>query len=150
MAKRLCEAENLAHLDLDTLAWQPGMPPVRKPWLESKWDIMAFIENQQGWVVEGCYSDLLEIVLGYADEIIFMNLPIEACIVNAKARPWEAHKYESMEAQNANLDMLIEWIADYPNRTDSCSQAAHEKLYEKFTGKKTMFTSKLEAASGLE
>lgn len=144
LAKHLCETENLAHLDLDSLAWQPGAPPVRKPWLESKWDIMGFIESQQGWVIEGCYSDLLEIVVGYAEEIIYMDLPIEACIANAKARPWETHKYESMEAQNANLDMLIEWIADYPNRIDSCSQAAHEKLYKNFAGKKTMLTSNQE------
>ena len=37
-----------------------------------------------------------------------MNLPIGACIANAKQRSWEPHKYASKEAQDANLELLME------------------------------------------
>ncbi len=70
-----------------------------------------------------------------------MNLPIKACIANAKNRPWEPHKYESKETQDSNLKMLIDWIAQYSERDDTFSEATHKKLYKNYSGKKSMFTS---------
>ena len=140
LAKSLCETEQLAHLDLDTIAWLPGMPPQRKPLADSQVEIEAFVASHSSWVIEGCYSDLLEMVLPEASEIIFLNLPVALCIENAKARPWEPHKYESKEAQDANLDMLISWIADYETRQDTFSQAAHQALFDLYQGRKVMLS----------
>ena len=139
LAKELCEADDLAHLDLDTLAWQASSPPERKPLAESNAQIQQFINSNDAWVVEGCYADLLEQALIYANEIIFMNLPISACIVNAKNRPWEPHKYQSKEAQDANLAMLIDWIRQYEQRDDTFSSKAHLTLYESFNGIRTQY-----------
>lgn len=99
------------------------------------------IRSNDTWVIEGCYSDLLEMALQHSNEIIFMNLPIGLCIENARNRPWEPHKYESKEAQDRNLNMLVDWISQYPERTDTFSKAAHIALYERFTGKKRMLIS---------
>ncbi|VAW94242.1 hypothetical protein MNBD_GAMMA20-1332 [hydrothermal vent metagenome] len=93
---------------------------------------------KQGWVIEECYTDLLEMVVTKSTELIFMNLPVEICIANAKDRPWEPHKYESKKAQDINLEMLISWISQYAERNDTFSQASHKELYEKYTGKKRM------------
>ena len=141
LAKALCKDKNLSHLDLDLIAWQPTSPPQRKPIAESRQEIDAFISVNDGWVIEGCYSDLLELALPAASEIIFLNLPVEACIANARNRPWEPHKYASREAQDANLDMLIDWISQYPERTDTFSKSSHEALFKRYNGKKTMYTS---------
>ncbi|MGY5453005.1 shikimate kinase [Agarivorans sp. MS3-6] len=138
LAKALCDAEQLAHLDLDTLAWQATQAPTRQPLQHSWQQIRRFIDTHQAWVIEGCYSDLLELVAAYSNEIIFMNLPIEDCIANAKARPWEPHKYESKEAQDNNLDMLISWIAQYSERTDTFSKSSHQAFYDHYRGKKTV------------
>ncbi|WP_300667844.1 hypothetical protein [Desulfoluna sp.] len=86
----------------------------------------------------GPYSDLLEMAVPESNEIIFMNFPVETCIANAKSRPWEPHKYESKEAQDANLGMLIDWITQYPERVDTFSKVAHNELYEKYFRKKSM------------
>ncbi len=141
LAKTLAASQNLAHLDLDTIAWKPVSPPVRMSIEESNVQLFDFIDHHKDWVIEGCYADLLSLVLPYADEMFFLNLPVSACIENAKNRPWEPHKYESEAAQNDNLAMLIDWIALYPSRTDTFSQQAHENLYKQFDGKKTMFTT---------
>lgn len=141
LAKELCNFEGLAHLDLDTLAWETASPPKRRPLDESNEEIQAFIRSCDGWVVEGCYTDLLEKVLPFSTEIIFMNLPIDDCIINAKNRPWEPHKYESKEAQDANLAMLIDWISLYNKRTDTFSGLSHRTLYDSFEGKKTTYIS---------
>lgn len=138
LARKLCETETLAHLDLDTLAWEPTAPPSRRPLELSTAQIMDFIQDADGWVIEGCYTDLLEQALPHATEIIYMNLPVQACIDNARARPWEPHKYASKEAQDANLEMLLDWIKQYTSRDDTFSQQAHLALFEKYPGKKTM------------
>jgi len=140
LARRLCESAGRAHLDLDTLAWLPGNPPTRRPVAESGQEIESWIRRSRHWVIEGCYSDLLEIALRHADELVFLDLPVQACIANARRRPWEPHKYESKAAQDANLAMLIEWIAQYPERTDTFSRVAHQALCEAFPGTKTVCT----------
>lgn len=140
LAKKISSEQNLAHLDLDSIAWLPISPPTRMPLEESEIHIKYFIEQHESWVIEGCYSDLLRLLLEKADEVIYLNLSVDDCIVNAQNRPWESHKYESKAAQDANLDMLIEWISDYPNRDDYFSQSSHFQLFNDFKGKKQMIT----------
>lgn len=139
LSKKIAGKENLAHLDLDTLAWLPTNPPQRAPLDQSKGVIDKFMEENAGWVIEGCYTDLLELAEPDADEIIFLNLDVEQCVANARKRPWEPHKYASKEAQDANLEMLIDWIRQYQERTDEFSLAAHLNFYEQYQGKKTMY-----------
>ena len=136
LARKLSQSDNLSHLDLDSLAWQPTNPPVRKPLEESKAKILEFIETSRGWVIEGCYTDLLEIAEPYSSEAIFMDLPIASCVENAKRRPWEPHKYKSKAAQDDNLDMLIDWIQAYATREDTFSESAHRRLFDNYGGQK--------------
>ena len=141
LAKNLTSTLQLAHLDLDSLAWlppsAPTSPPQRQSIAVSVTEIDAFISQHQNWVIEGCYSDLLAHTLTKCSEVVFMNLPITLCIENARNRPWEPHKYESKAAQDANLTMLINWIAQYDQRTDTFSKSTHQKLFDEFTGTKT-------------
>jgi adenylate kinase family enzyme len=132
--------EGLAHLDLDVLAWLPVEPPERRPLEQAFADIQKFIGDNPAWVIEGCYSDLLALVKPFASEAIFMNLPVALCQENARNRPWEPHKYESKAAQDANLDMLLDWIAGYADRCDALSLRAHSELYDSFQGSKTEIT----------
>lgn len=141
LARGLADSEALRHLDLDILAWLPGKPPERKPLVESAKEIERFLDGADGWVVEGCYSDLLELVIPLATEIIFLDLPVDECRSNARMRPWEPHKYASKAAQDENLAMLLEWIGQYDHRTDCFSRGAHERLFDDYAGKKTRYTS---------
>jgi adenylate kinase family enzyme len=141
LATGLAFKNQLAHLDLDTIAWKASKTPERQTIVESSQSINDFLIAHDNWVIEGCYADLLEIVTPKADKVIFLNLPASACVENAKNRPWEPHKYESKEAQDENLDMLIDWISQYTSRNDTFSKVAHEKLFEEFQGKKTMYVS---------
>ncbi|MEM6579838.1 MAG: AAA family ATPase [Pseudomonadota bacterium] len=141
LARKLCAEHGLAHLDLDTLAWESGSPPTRRELVESHRETDAFIDRHPQWAIEGCYSDLIEPLLERANELIFLDLPIDLCIANAKARPWEAHKYDSKAAQDANLAALLDWIAQYEERTDTFSRSAHIAMYDKYLGKKIRYTS---------
>lgn len=144
LAIKLVTENNLAHLDLDVLAWLPTDPPERQSLAESHEKIKQFISENKSWVIEGCYADLLALIAAEADELIFMDLPIEQCIANAKNRPWEPHKYESKAAQDANLKMLINWVEEFPIRDDACSLGAHESLFVSFKGIKNRHTKNLD------
>lgn len=133
LAKKLTEEFQLVHLDLDTLAWQATDPPSRKPFSESKSAIESFMTNNSAWVIEGCYVDLLSIAAAQAQCAIFMDLSVPCCQKNAQNRPWEPHKYASEAEQDANLEMLLGWIADYKNRTDEFSYLAHQELFRSVT-----------------
>ncbi len=149
LAKAIAREAGLAHLDLDTLAWEPEMPPKRKSLVDSGDLITAFTRNNDSWVVEGCYTDLLELLADDANKIIYMNLPVEQCQANARSRPWEPHKYASKEAQDAGLAMLLAWIADYPVRDDVFSQQAHQRFYDNFTGEKEMILQNKNNSQGV-
>jgi adenylate kinase family enzyme len=125
----------LPHLDLDTLAWQPSVtPPTRRELADSAAAIGAFCDAHDAWVVEGCYGDLAELALPRANLLVLVEPGVDACIANARARPWEPHKYASPQAQDANLEMLIEWIRAYATRDDTCSLRAHRALFDRFAG----------------
>lgn len=141
LARKRAAADNLAHLDLDTLAWEPVSPPERAAPEKSAAAISAFTDANEHWVIEGCYADLIALVLPDCTELIFLDLPVTDCIENAKRRPWEPHKYASPEAQDANLAMLLDWIAQYPERDDTFSRRAHTALYDDFSGAKIRYTN---------
>tara|TARA_R110000744_G_scaffold283300_1_gene394839 strand:+ start:438 stop:953 length:516 start_codon:yes stop_codon:yes gene_type:complete len=144
LAKKLAAQHQLAHLDLDTLAWSPVTKqtptPQRQDIAISVGAIDSFITQHNAWVIEGCYSDLLSHTLEKCSEVLFLNLSIELCIANAKKRPWEPHKYKSKAEQDNNLAMLLDWIAQYEQRIDTFSKLAHKKLYDEFSGEKTQLT----------
>jgi adenylate kinase family enzyme len=145
LARSICEKNNFTHLDLDLLAWENTIPPRRKALTLSEKELLFFINDNESWVIEGCYVDLLELVKKYSNEIIFMDLPIVHCIENAKLRPWEPHKYESKQAQDQNLNMLIDWISQYEDRNDTFSKVSHQCFYDQFIGnKKTIYRNEKE------
>src|SRR3954465_11108008 len=142
LAMRLTREEGLEHLDLDTLAWQPVVPPRRRALPDSAREIESFLGSHDRWVIEGCYADLVALALPRCTRLIFLNPGVQACIANARERPWEPHKYASKEAQDANLEMLIGWIGDYENRRDELSLASHRALFDRFAGDKRELTSR--------
>ena len=136
LARKLSSEHGLAHLDLDTLAWEPTSPPRRRSLESSAGAVARFVEQKPSWVIEGCYADLLELVVPGCTEMIFLNPGVEACIENCRARPWEPHKYASKAAQDENLEMLIQWVREYETRDDELSLASHRRLFESFSGVK--------------
>ncbi len=141
LAKKFENTENLPHLDLDTVAWLPTSQTERMALADSALRVAEFTDANEEWVIEGCYSDLLRLVAPASTEVIFLNLPLELCIANARNRPWEQHKYQSKEAQDANLEMLIDWISQYETRSDSFSCVAHRKLFAEYSGEKRRYIS---------
>lgn len=138
MARAISQEFGIAHLDLDQLAWTS--PGVRRPIVESAADIRSFAAKHPEWVAEGCYADLLEIILPVATELRFLNPGIEACVANCRARPWEPVKYASKQEQDARLEFLIQWVREYETRNDEYSLRRHRELFDRYSGSKREWT----------
>jgi adenylate kinase family enzyme len=147
LASRLVRDHGGAHLDLDTLAWQATSPPRRRAASDSAREIAAFMAAHDAWVIEGCYADLLAAPLARCTQLLFLNPGTDACVANARLRPWEPHKYASREAQDANLEMLVGWIRDYERRGDELSWSAHRALFDGFAGAKRELVTREEIAA---
>lgn len=144
LARALAREHALPHLDLDSLAWD--RPGERRPMDESVRAIRGFVGAHSGWVIEGCYGDLLEQVLPWATELRFLNPGVDACVANCRARPWEPEKYPSREAQDGMLEFLLGWVREYETRTDEYSLMRHRRIFESFPGPKEEVRSTQTAA----
>jgi adenylate kinase family enzyme len=147
IASRLALKHGLGHLDLDPLAWLPSTPPRRRAIEETRREILGFMGEHDGWLIEGCYADLAAVALSHCTCLVFLNPGVDVCVEHARARPWEPHKYASKEAQDANLDMLLKWIRDYTTRDDELSLRAHRALFDGHAGEKIELTSRESTAA---
>ena len=134
MARELSVRYGITHLDLDQLAWSE--PGVRRSLADSTREIAEFVDTHEEWVAEGCYADLIELMLAAATEVRFLNPGTEACVANCEARPWEPEKYSSKEEQDSRLQFLIAWVRQYETRQDEYSMASHRALFDRYNGPK--------------
>lgn len=137
LARRLVSEYSLPHLDLDAIVWEPGLVAIQRPFNITRLLLTQFIEENNSWVIEGCYGELIRRALPDCTELVFLNPGLEACLRNNESRPWEPHKYASLEAQNKLLPKLQEWVSSYYEREDDWSYSAHRKLFDEFAGKKS-------------
>jgi hypothetical protein len=128
--------EGLAHLDLDSIVWEPGRIAVQRPREAVAGSLQSFIDLHAAWVIEGCYGELVQAASAHCTLLVFLNPGMDECLANNLKRPWEPHKYASIELQNAMLSQLQEWVAGYYQREDAWSYRVHREIFDAFTGPK--------------
>lgn len=139
MARRIIGGRQIPRLSLDEIAWNPGAQ--RKPLHESRELLNDFLKANDQWVIEGCYSDLVEAALPYCTELRFLNPGIEVCVAHCHRRPWEPEKFSSPEDQAAMLTQLVQWVREYETRDDEYGLKRHRQVFERFPGRKREYTS---------
>ena len=136
LAARVAAQHALAHLDLDAIVWEPGKIAVQRPAQAISASLADFISSHERWVIEGCYGELVEVAASHCTELVFLNPGLDACLENNRRRPWEPNKYASKDAQDAMLDNLQAWVADYYERQDPWSYYFHRRIFDAFQGAK--------------
>lgn len=140
LARALAARHALEHLDLDSIVWEPGHVAVARPPDAVRADLDAFLAAHTRWVVEGCYGELVAVAAARADELVFLNPGIDACLAHNRLRAWEPHKYASRAEQDSMLDALQAWVAAYATRGDAWSLHAHRALFDAHRGCKVELT----------
>lgn len=142
MARRLMGSANIPRLSLDEIAWDEGFPSPRRKLLEQSLTLLhQFILSNDQWIIEGCYSDLVEAALPHCTELRFLNPGVETCVAHCNRRPWEPSKFSSAEEQNAMLTRLIPWVKEYETRDDEYGLKQHRRIFDGFSGPKREYTS---------
>lgn len=136
LANWLAQSVNLAVLDLDSVAWEPDKPAVARSSALAEADIAKFGTTHARWVMEGCYGNLIEAAFQFRPFLIFLNPGLESCTAHCLSRPFEPHKYPSKQEQDANLQFLLSWVAEYYTRDGPMSLAAHQAVFAKYPGRK--------------
>jgi len=148
LARALAARLNSPRLELDEIVWEAGAVAEPRPEQAVLADLDAFLRGQPRWILEGCYGELARHALPRADALVFLDPGLEACLANARARPWEPEKYDRPEDQAAMLPGLLAWVREYYERGDQSSWSAHHALFESFGGRKLVLHS-LDGAAGL-
>lgn len=143
-AQAMSAAHGLVHLDLDSIVWEAGRIAVQREPQAVAASLDAFIALHAGWVIEGCYGELVEAAAAHCSRLVFLNPGLDACQANNLRRPWEPHKYASPEQQDAMLANLQRWVADYYRRGDAWSYQAHRRIFDSHPGAKVEYTRTLE------
>jgi Adenylate kinase and related kinases len=133
-ARALATRERLAHLDLDSIVWEPGKIAVQRSPESVAASLERFIDSHGAWVIEGCYGELIRAASAHCTLMVFLNPGKDACLANNLRRPWEPHKYASLELQNEMLAQLQEWVAGYYQREDAWSYRVHREIFDAFSG----------------
>lgn len=139
MARAVAAKFGVAHLSLDDICW--AAEGVLLPLSERIAALETFIAEHSGWVIDGCYGDLVEAALPHCSELRFLNPGIDVCINNCRSRPWDASYCESPEQQARLLEPLIEFVRQYEIRQDEFSLARHRAIFDAFTGPKREYRS---------
>lgn len=136
LARTLAALGRARTLDLDTVAWEPDRPTTARAESEARRHVHDFCSSNRSWVVEGCYANLIEPALAFEPKLILLNPGQGACLANCRARPWEPHKYASKQEQDANLEYLLSWVAEYYSRSGPMSLAGHRECFAAYEGPK--------------
>ncbi len=136
LAKALAAKHFIPVLDLDSIAWEPKKIAVPRAPEAVLADLNAFCKGSAGWIVEGCYGDLIEAALRWDPQLVFVNPGEEVCLRHCRARPWEPNKYASKEAQDAKLDFLLKWVSEYYTREGTMSLKGHRAVFDAYAGAK--------------
>lgn len=136
LARSLAAAHRLPVLDLDTVAWEPGEVAVARDPLAAADEVHRFCESNGQWIVEGCYGGLVDVALRHSPILVFLEPGVEACVANCRQRPWEAHKYDSRQEQDAHLEFLLAWVREYYTREGDLSLVGHQALFDRYGGTK--------------
>ena len=118
LALRLGEHLGIPVYHLDRLYWQPGWTePPSDRWIAIQQDLCA----KPAWIIFGNYSGTLEIRLGAADTVVFLDLPTITCLWGAFRR-YLAYRGQTRPdlaedcPEQLNLEYLM-WIRNYRRRS---------------------------------
>jgi adenylate kinase family enzyme len=143
LARALASDISTQVLDLDLVFWDSGA--IERPSTVRIAEVQKFCREHESWIIEGCYSDLIEASFPWRPELIFMDPGQEVCISNCRRRPHEPHKYRTPEEQDQNLDFLLAWVANYYEREGLMSYRSHNELFSCYDGPKRRVTEQIEA-----
>lgn len=97
--------------------------------------------SDERWVIEGVYGWMISELVHRATALIWLCVEDEECVANIRQR--EAQRDEKDEL----LIALLDWAGSYRTREGSSGFAAHQRLFDGFSGSKLQLMSRTEVTA---
>ncbi|MNS36264.1 topology modulation protein [compost metagenome] len=134
LAERLTGHLQVPWIDLDKIHWLSDEHSIPRPRAEAL--AMARIAaDEQRWVIEGVYGWIISEILHRATALIWLSIGDEECVTNIRQRETQ---------DDERLVALLEWAGSYRKRDDSSGFAAHQRLFEGFSGSNIQLMNRTE------
>lgn len=117
LARQLGEVLNLPVIHLDALFWQPGWhTPPREAWQEQ----VRHLVHGERWILDGTYSETLDLRLAAADAVIFLDVSRWTCLRRVILRTLRSHGRERADGAPGCPDRVswsfLAWIWTFPQQ----------------------------------
>ncbi len=110
LARWLSAKTGLPLYHLDMIWHRPDRTTVTREEFDEK---LAEILAGERWIIDGNYSRTLPRRLAAADAVLFLDLPVEACLAGATARIGKPRPDLPWQEQELDPDFR-QWIIDFP------------------------------------
>ena len=103
---------------LDRLYWGPGWTPTP----DDAWEaVNREVAAAEAWIIDGNYSQTMDIRLAWADTVVFLDRPRTVCTWNVLRR-WLTHRGSSRPDMGAGLNEKLDleflrWVWGFPSRS---------------------------------
>jgi ABC-type dipeptide/oligopeptide/nickel transport system ATPase component len=135
LAERLAQQLHAPCTDLDRLHWISDEHSIARPRNEAL--AMARVAaSEERWVIEGVYGWIASELLPRATALVWLSVEDESCVANIRQR--EAGRDEN----DPLLIALLDWAGSYRQREGSSGFAAHQRLFEDFTGSRIQLANR--------
>ncbi|MEQ1697778.1 MAG: hypothetical protein ABL901_18255 [Hyphomicrobiaceae bacterium] len=135
LAARIAAATGVPHIGLDEIYWI-DQSFLRKRGQAEALQMMRAAGRTPGWVIEGVFGWLVDVVSPCATTLVWLDLPWDACEAGLLER---GPVWGSDEAE---FNQLLVWAHLYWERQTSSSHAGHEKIFDDFAGRKLRLQSR--------
>lgn len=137
LAERLAGHLKVPWVDLDSINWLSDECSIARPRAEAL-GLARIAASEERWVIEGVYGWMVSELIHRATSLIWLCVEDEACVANIRQR--EAKRDE----QDELLIALLDWAGSYRGRDGSSGFAAHQRLFDGFTGSRLQLVNRRE------
>jgi len=144
LARQMSLLLDRAPVHLDDVYWQPGQHGTAR-------DKAIVIEEirelslTSGWIIEGIYGWLINVILPRTTTLVFLDLPEDECIGNIKARGKQRGENDE------SFEELIDWASKYRERRNNWNSfESHLRMFEEFPNEKVRLKGRTEVFEYLD
>jgi adenylate kinase family enzyme len=135
LGERIAAVLGIPHITLDSIFWEPGGYNRERNALEIEADLTK-IQGFDSWVAEGVFGHLVDKLIGFADTLIYTDLPWKECRRSLMNRGSESSRQLEAKKAEENFQALLGWASAYETRDSKASKKYHGSLFEGFAGDK--------------
>lgn len=124
LAAALAARHGVPHIELDGLHWDPGWTEVPDAVMRER--VRRVLETTDGWVMDGNYSAVRDLVWSRADTVVWLDFPLQTILARylrrtvrrlvAREELWNGNR-ERLSMHLSRRDSLLLWIMSTYRRT---------------------------------